>query len=245
MNRHSKNFIQLSKTDRKLGILIDPDKHSELDFAAFVGEILALKPDYILIGSSIIVKSNLEKAAQQIKSITDIPLILFPGHFNQLNNFVDGVMLLSLISGRNPDLLIGQHVLAAPILAKIDAEILSTGYMLIDGGKPTSVSYISNTLPIPQDKNDIAICTALAGQFIGMKYIYLDAGSGAINPVPFSMVSAVAESIELPLIVGGGIKDMKTIEQFWESGANLVVIGNALERNTLSTNSDFEKQTQI
>ena len=245
MNRHSKNIIQLSKTDRKLGILVDPDKHSEHDFAAFISDILALKPDYILIGSSIIVKSSVEKAAQQIKSTTDIPLILFPGHFNQLNNFVDGVLLLSLISGRNPDLLIGQHVLAAPILAKIDAEILSTGYMLIDGGKSTSVSYISNTLPIPQDKNDIAICTAMAGQFIGMKYIYLDAGSGAINSVPFSMVSSVADSIDLPLIVGGGIKDMKTIERYWESGANLVVIGNALERNTLSTNSDFEKQTQI
>lgn len=241
MNRHSKNIIQLSKTDRKLGILVDPDKHSEHDFAAFVGDILELKPDYILIGSSIIVRSIVEKAAQQIKSITDIPLILFPGHFNQLNNFVDGVLLLSLISGRNPDLLIGQHVLAAPILAKIDAEILSTGYMIVDGGKSTSVSYISNTLPIPRDKNDIAVCTALAGQFIGMKYIYLDAGSGAINPVPFSMVSAVAESIELPLIVGGGIKDMKTIEQFWKSGANLVVIGNVLEENTLSSIRQLKK----
>ena len=155
------------------------------------------------------------------------------------------MLLLSLISGRNPDLLIGQHVLAAPILAKIDAEILSTGYMLIDGGKSTSVSYISNTLPIPQDKNDIAICTAMAGQFIGMKYIYLDAGSGAINSVPYSMVSSVAESIELPLIVGGGIKDMKTIEQYWESGANLVVIGNVLEENTLTSIKQLEKKTTI
>jgi len=245
MNHHSKNIIQLSKTDRKLGILVDPDKHSDRDFVDFVSDIIALKPDYILLGSSIIVKSNVEKAAQQIKSITDIPLILFPGHFNQLNNFVDGVLLLSLISGRNPDLLIGQHVLAAPILAKLDAEILSTGYMLIDGGRPTSVSYISNTLPIPRDKNDIAICTALAGQFIGMKYIYLDAGSGAINSVPISMVNSVGESIDLPVIVGGGIKELKTIEKYWESGANLVVIGNALEENTLTSIGSFENKADI
>lgn len=245
MNRHSKNLIRLSKTDRKLGILVDPDKHSEIDFIAFVSDVLALKPDYILIGSSIIVKSNVEKAAQQIKALTDIPLILFPGHFSQLNHFVDGVLLLSLISGRNPELLIGQHVLAAPILAKLDAEILSTGYMIIDGGKPTSVSYISNTLPIPRDKNDIAVCTALAGQFIGMKYIYLDAGSGAVQTIPFSMVNSVADSIDLPIIVGGGIKDMKTIEQYWESGANLVVIGNVLEQNTLDSLKQFERQTKI
>ena len=227
---HLSNYkFDLTKTDRKLGILIDPDEHSESGLENFIKRVLKLKPDYILIGGSLIHESSIQLASQKIKTLTQIPLLLFPGHFNQLNNSVDAVLLLSLISGRNPDLLIGQHVLAAPILAKMGVDIISTGYMLIDGGCPTSVSYISNTLPIPRDKEDIAMCTALAGEFIGMKTIYLDAGSGAINSVPLKMVEKVSNKVSIPLIVGGGIKDLGLIETFWEAGANLVIIGNALE----------------
>ena len=155
--------------------------------------------------------------------------MLFPGHFTQLTDNVDAVMLLSLISGRNADLLIGQHVLAAPKLKSMNAEIVSTGYMLIDGGKPTSVSYMSNSQPIPRDKNDIAICTAQAGELIGMKMIYMDAGSGANQPISSDMVSDVAQSIEIPLIVGGGIRNLEALDTYWNAGANLIVIGNALE----------------
>ena len=155
--------------------------------------------------------------------------MLFPGHFTQLTDHVDAVMLLSLISGRNADLLIGQHVLAAPKLKSMNADIISTGYMLIDGGKPTSVSYMSNSQPIPRDKNDIAICTAQAGEMIGMKMIYMDAGSGASQSVSPEMVRDVAKSIDIPLIVGGGIRTIEALETYWNAGANLIVIGNALE----------------
>lgn len=233
MSHHSNKLFDLKKGDRKLGILIDPDRHDEDNLADFVRDILTLSPDYLLLGSSVIVKADIERSARIVKSATNLPLILFPGHFTQLNNIVDAVFLLSLISGRNPDLLIGQHVLAAPLLAKTSAEILSTGYMLIESGSPTSVSYISNTLPIPSDKSEIAVSTAMAGEFIGMKYIYLDAGSGAKRPVPLEMIEKVSQSIKSPLIVGGGIRDSKQMESCWDAGANLVIIGNALENNQI------------
>jgi phosphoglycerol geranylgeranyltransferase len=231
MSHHSNKLFDLKKGDRKLGVLIDPDRHEEDRLADFVRYILKLKPDYLLLGSSVIVKSDVERSARIVKSVTNLPLILFPGHFTQLNNVVDAVLLLSLISGRNADLLIGQHVQAAPLLARTTADILSTGYMLIESGRPTSVSYISNTLPIPSDKNDIAVSTALAGEFIGMKFIYLDAGSGAERSVPLKMIEKVAQNIKSPLIVGGGIKDMKQVELCWNAGANLVIVGNALEED--------------
>lgn len=221
--------FNLSKTDRKLAILIDPDKHTEDDLIDFAKKIDQLDPDFILIGGSLIYKSKISTSARLLQSLTKKPLVLFPGHFTQLTDHVDAVMLLSLISGRNADLLIGQHVLAAPKLKNMNAEIISTGYMLIDGGKPTSVSYMSNSQPIPRDKNDIAICTAQAGEMIGMKMIYLDAGSGALKPVPLVMVEAVSKSIDTPLIVGGGIRSIEALDEYWNAGANLVVIGNALE----------------
>lgn len=227
----SPKIITLTKNDRKLGILIDPDRHHKEELKNFLRKATALNPNFLLIGSSIIVQSEVEQACKTIKASTDLPLILFPGHFSQLNNSVDAVLLLSLISGRNPDLLIGQHVLAAPILKKLDAHILSTGYILVDGGCLTSVSYISNTMPIPNNKTDICVSTAIAGELIGMKYIYLDAGSGAKQSVPLEMVKAVSNAIDIPLIVGGGIKSSQQVSDFHGAGANLVVVGNALESN--------------
>ena len=221
--------FNLSKTDRKLAVLIDPDKHTEVDLIDFSKKINQLEPDFILIGGSLIYRSKISASAKLLQTLTDKPLVLFPGHFTQLTDHVDAVMLLSLISGRNADLLIGQHVLAAPKLKSMNAEIISTGYMLIDGGKPTSVSYMSNSQPIPRDKNDIAICTAQAGEMIGMKMIYMDAGSGASQSVSPEMVSDVAKSIDIPLIVGGGIRTMEALDTYWNAGANLIVIGNALE----------------
>jgi phosphoglycerol geranylgeranyltransferase len=160
----------------------------------------------------------------------DIPVVIFPGSNLHIHSEADGILLLSLISGRNPELLIGQHVIAAPILKNSGLEILPTGYMLIESGKPTTVSYISNTQPIPADKEDIAVCTAMAGEMLGLRLLYLDGGSGAINPVPPKMISAVRRNTSLPVIVGGGITSGTKAEQAWLAGADYVVIGNGLEK---------------
>lgn len=223
--------FELTKTDRKLAVLIDPDKHDADQLFDFLNGVKLIDPDYILIGSSLIHNSNIEEVARITKSIIKKPLILFPGHFTQLNDEVDAVLLLSLISGRNPEHLIGQHVLAAPKLKELEAEIISTGYMLIDGGNLTSVGYMSNTNPIPHDKSDIAVCTAIAGEYLGMQIIYLDAGSGAAFPVKSSMVKKVARAVDVPVVVGGGIRSSEQLDEYWNNGANLIVIGNALEES--------------
>jgi phosphoglycerol geranylgeranyltransferase len=234
--------FNLNKSDRKLAVLIDPDKHTELELIDFSKKISQLEPDYILIGGSLIYRSKISASTKLLQTLTDKPLVLFPGHFTQLTDHVDAVMLLSLISGRNADLLIGQHVLAAPKLKSMHAEIISTGYMLIDGGKPTSVSYMSNSQPIPRDKNDIAICTAQAGEMIGMKMIYMDAGSGANQPISPEMVNDVAQSIEIPLIIGGGIRKLDALDTYWNAGANLIVIGNALEEKKAQIFSELSQK---
>jgi putative glycerol-1-phosphate prenyltransferase len=221
--------FHLYKSDRKLAILVDPDKHDANSLLDLCVVLERLRPDVILIGGSLVYKANIDKSAKLIRSNTNIPLVLFPGHFTQLTDHVDGILLLSLISGRNPDLLIGQHVLAAPRLKRMEAKKISTGYMLIDGGQSTSVSYMSHTQPIPNDKLDIAVCTAQAGELIGMHCIYMDAGSGANHAIPAEMVKSVTKAVEIPVIVGGGIRSMEAIEQMWNAGANMVVIGNALE----------------
>lgn len=225
------NNLSLSKTDKKLAILIDPDKHGFDELFDFVQSMVEMSPDYIFIGGSLVFNSNIEQVCELIKDITNVPLVLFPGHFTHLTEKVDQILLLSLISGRNPDLLIGQHVLAAPKLKQMVSKLNPTGYILIDGGKPTSVSYMSNTTPIPRDKSDIAVCTALAGEALGLKIIYLDAGSGAPHPIPIETIKAVSDSIDIPLIVGGGLKEVSHIFDCWENGANLVVIGNGLEES--------------
>ncbi len=221
--------FDLYKTDRKLAILVDPDKHDANSLLDLCAHVDSLQPDVLLIGGSLVYKANIEESAKLIRSNTKVPLVLFPGHFTQLTEHVDAVLLLSLISGRNPDLLIGQHVLAAPRLKRMAAKKISTGYMLIDGGQSTSVSYMSHTQPIPSDKVDIAVCTAQAGELVGMHCIYMDAGSGAKKAVPTEMVKSVAEATDIPLIVGGGLRSLEAIEGMWNAGANLVVIGNALE----------------
>jgi putative glycerol-1-phosphate prenyltransferase len=166
-----------------------------------------------------------------IKSLTSIPIILFPGSPLQLSSQADALLLLSLISGRNAEYLIGNHVVAAPFLRESGIEIVPTGYMLINGGKQTSVSYMSNTQPIPADKPDIALATAMAGEMLGLKIIYLDAGSGAINPVPLNMIASIAAGVSIPVIVGGGIRTPDAVRNAYESGADVVVVGNATETN--------------
>jgi len=165
-----------------------------------------------------------------VKKETDIPVILFPGSPSQVSRYADALLYLSLISGRNPELLIGQHVISAPIVRQSGLEIMSTGYMVIDGGAPTTVSYISNASPIPHDKNEIAVCTAMAGEMLGMKLIYMDAGSGARRPISEAMISAVASHIDIPLVIGGGISSPEKAYLNCKAGADVIVVGNAIEK---------------
>jgi putative glycerol-1-phosphate prenyltransferase len=187
--------------------------------------------DFIFIGGSLVVTSKLDEIVQHIKKETSIPLIIFPGNPSQVSRYADGLLYLSLISGRNPELLIGQHVVSVPMIKESGLEVISTGYMLIDGGEPTSISYISNTIPIPSNKNEIAVCTALAGEMLGMKTIYMDAGSGAKRPITESMIQAVASQIKIPLIIGGGIKEPEKAFLNCKAGADIIVVGNAIEKD--------------
>lgn len=213
-----------------IAVLADPDKLSPGDCERLAEKSMNARADFFFIGSSIMTTGNLESCISILKK-TSLTVILFPGNQMQVSDNADGLLFLSLISGRNPDMLIGRHVLAAPMLRKTSLEIIPTGYILIDSGSPTSVSYMSGTTPIPHDKNDIAACTAMAGEMLGLRIIYLDAGSGARFPVSKSMIKLVKKSISLPLIVGGGINTPEKAADACASGADIVVIGNVLEKD--------------
>jgi putative glycerol-1-phosphate prenyltransferase len=193
---------------------------------------VSAKVDYFLVGGSLVVSNYLDNCLQLIKRSCDIPTILFPGSPSQVSKYADALLYLSLISGRNAELLIGQHVVSAPMVKKSGLEIMSTGYMVVDGGAPTTVSYISNASPLPADKNEIAVCTAMAGEMLGMKLIYMDAGSGAKIAITESMIEKVAQSISVPLIVGGGIVDPEKAYLNCKAGADVVVVGNAIEKDS-------------
>ena len=216
---------------KKLAVLIDPDQIKLGNMERLV--ILAAKAevDYFFIGGSLLVNDKLDHCLVRLKEQCNIPLLLFPGNSFQLSYKADAILFLSLISGRNPELLIGNHVIAAPFLKLSPLEVISTGYMLIDGGIPTTVSYMSNTNPIPANKEDIAVCTALAGEMLGLKQIYLDAGSGAKTPISTNMIEAVSDAIQIPLIVGGGIRTPEKAFENAKAGADVTVIGNAFETN--------------
>ena len=213
-----------------LAVLLDPDKVEMTGIMKQVETYVSAGVDLFLVGGSLISGNNFYILVEALRRQKDIPVVIFPGSNLHIHSEADGILLLSLISGRNPELLIGQHVIAAPILKNSGLEILPTGYMLIESGKPTTVSYISNTQPIPADKEDIAVCTAMAGEMLGLRLLYLDGGSGAINPVPPKMISAVRRNTGLPVIVGGGITSGTKAEQAWLAGADYVVIGNGLEK---------------
>ncbi len=217
--------------EKKFVVLIDPDKLrlGKLDDVIALSNEVGV--DYFFIGGSLIVNNMLDKCLESIREKCPIPLILFPGNSFQLSYKADAILFLSLISGRNPDLLIGNHVISAPYIKLSPLEILPTGYMLVDGGVPTTVSYISNTQPIPANKNDVALCTALAGEMLGLKLMYMDAGSGAKNPVPVSMIETVSGAINIPLIVGGGIRTPEQAHADVKAGADVIVVGNAIEEN--------------
>ncbi|MCE2822501.1 MAG: geranylgeranylglyceryl/heptaprenylglyceryl phosphate synthase [Bacteroidota bacterium] len=217
--------------NKRIAMLLDPDKFISTPAGDNLDMAIDAGIDYFFIGGSLIANPNLDTFLESIRERCDIPLVLFPGSFFQLSYRADALLFLSLISGRNPELLIGQHVIAAPFLRLSPLEIISTGYMLIDGGVNTSVQYMSNTAPIPHNKNDIAVSTALAGEMLGLKALYLEAGSGALNPVSESMISDVSRAVSVPVIVGGGIRNAEAVGTAFRAGADLVVVGNALERD--------------
>jgi len=229
--------IYHSLTERKrqgkksFAVLIDPDKVDNNNIKHLVELAVAARVDYFLVGGSLVVSNYLDECVQLIKKSCAIPVILFPGSPSQVSKYADALLYLSLISGRNAELLIGQHVVSAPVVKQSGLEIMSTGYMVIDGGAPTTVSYISNATPIPADKNEIAVCTAMAGEMLGMKLIYMDAGSGAKKAITENMIEKVSKSIEAPLIIGGGITNPEKAYLNCKSGADVIVVGNAIEKD--------------
>ena len=225
-------YNRLSDTSKKkFVVLIDPDKPSDKEIIDIVEKSKKVGVDFFFVGGSLLTTDSLDNCIKLIKDHCDIPVLIFPGNSLQISKWCDGFLLLSLISGRNSEMLIGRHVIAAPYLKLYGNEIIPTGYMLIDGGKPTSVSYMSNTTPIPHDKDDIAMCTALAGEMLGLKLIYMDAGSGATNPISAEMICKVKHTIEVPLIVGGGINTPEKAAIAAKAGADIIVVGNALEKS--------------
>jgi len=216
---------------KQLAVLIDPDKTDANSLRQLAESCVENKVDYLFVGGSILTGGSLVTTLALLQSYCDLPLVLFPGSHDQVDPMADAILLLSLISGRNPEYLIGQHVTAAPKLKQSGLEIIPTGYLLVESGNTTTVQYVSNTIPIPANKPEIAACTALAGEQLGMKVIFAEAGSGASHPVPVKMIESIRAEISIPLIVGGGIR---TPEQAYEravAGADLVVVGNILEKD--------------
>jgi len=238
MNRNNKLRELLLQRNREgiksLALLIDPekiDKQPSMDLLNQLSHGLLI--DFFFVGGSLVNTKRLDQCLCRLREVTkgNVPVVLFPGSTMQLSEEADAILFLSLISGRNPDLLIGQHVLAAPTLSKSKLEVLPIGYMLINGGASTSVEYMSQTIPIPRNKPDIAVATALAGKFLGLPFFYLDAGSGASLPVAKKMIRAVSKEVQCPLLVGGGIQSLKEAKNAWNAGADVLVIGNGAEKN--------------
>jgi len=230
---------KVQKGKKLFAVLIDPDKFPHQNLLKIITAMETANPDLILVGGSL-VTSKIEKVVNVLKDSLTIPVVLFPGNLLQLTPNADGILFISLISGRNPELLIGSHVASAPFLKESGMEIMSTGYMLIDGGTTTSVEYMSQTQPIPSNKSEIAVATAMAGEMLGQKLIYLEGGSGAKNPVPTDMIEAVKKNISIPLIVGGGLNTVEKVKSACLAGADIIVVGNAFEKD-LSLLSEFKR----
>jgi putative glycerol-1-phosphate prenyltransferase len=233
MNVQDYILTAVKNNKKLLAILIDPDKFY-VSGQPSQGHLATLKshpPQLIFVGGSLMTSENFDKTIITLKEINVAPVVIFPGASDQINDAADSILNLSLLSGRNPEYLIGQQVKSAYRLYRSTLEILPTGYILIDSGKPTSVSYISNTQPIPSDKPEIAVATALAGQQMGKSLIYLEGGSGASNSINSEVISAVRTHITIPLIVGGGINTPNDVVTAWNAGADIVVIGTAFEKD--------------
>lgn len=224
-------IISKKKGRKLLAILLDPDKIVWGNLAVLISKINQSPATHIFIGGSLVENNILDDLIIEIKKNCFLPVVLFPGNPSQISDQADAILFLSLISGRNPDYLIGHQVKAAPILKQTQLEIISTGYMLIESGNETAVERISKTTPLCRNNLDLALATAQAGEMLGNKLLYLEAGSGAKQAVPLEMVGFIAQNIQIPLIVGGGIVDLQGIQNAYQSGADLVVIGTAFEKD--------------
>ncbi len=217
------------RSKKRFALLVDPDRYDDEALNELICCINQDPPDLLLVGGSILFKP-IDLTITELKLGTSIPVFIFPGSVMQLSDRADGILFLSLISGRNPEFLIGSHVLAAPHLIRSGIEIIPTGYMLIENGKSTSVEYMSNTRPIPLGKTEIAVATAMAGEMLGLKSIYLEAGSGAANTVGLDMIRSIRRKVSLPLIVGGGITSAAKAREVYKAGADMIVVGTVLEK---------------
>ena len=224
--------ISKSNNQKLFSLLIDPDRTGGTDLERTAISAQNAGVDMFFVGGSLLVSNSLFDCVQIIKANCDIPVVLFPGDNMQVVPNADAILLLSVISGRNAEMLIGKHVVAAPQLKNSGLEIIPTGYMLIDSGIPTTASYMSNTNPMPHDKNDIAACTAMAGEMLGLKTIFMDGGSGAQNAVSTSMIKLVSDYVNVPIIVGGGLKTPEMAKDRFDAGATVVVVGNAIEKDS-------------
>ncbi len=216
---------------KQFAVLIDPDKPTDGQLSEIALLSNDVGVDYFFVGGSLLTNNNLDNCISVLKSNSNIPVIIFPGNTLQISSKADAILFLSLISGRNPDLLIGNHVISAPYIRESKLEAIPSGYMLIESGKHTTALYMSNTFPIPSDKEDIAACTAMAGEMLGLKLIYLDAGSGALNPVSSKMIKTVADNVKIPIITGGGIITPEKALENCKAGADIIVVGNGIEKS--------------
>ena len=221
-------FYESISQQKGFAVLVDPDKQDEHQLGLLLESFAEGAPDVILVGGSLVFHP-VDDTIGFLKNHTDIPVYLFPGDATQLSDHADGIFFLSLISGRNPEFLIGNHVVAAPHLRRSGIDVIPVGYMLIENGHSTSVEYVSNTRPIPFGKTDLAVATAMAGEMLGLRIIYLEAGSGAAKTVGIDMIAAIRKSVGLPLVVGGGIRTIQDAENVYNAGADLIVIGTQIE----------------
>ncbi len=226
MNVYQQVFQSKNKS---FAVLIDPDKTGPFQVETTLNTINSINEiSAIFVGGSLVADGSTQQLIQYIRKNTTKPVVLFPGNVNQICE-ADAILFLSLISGRNPEYLIGQHISGAPLIKKLGLEAIPTGYLLI--GEPSSTAYVSNTTPIPNNKPDLAVATALAGEMLGQSLIYMDAGSGATNPISEDMISKVSGSLNSPLIIGGGIRTYEDAKKALIAGAHCIVVGNAAETN--------------
>ena len=227
-----KSILTKQNENKKMfSVLIDPDKQNFMELHKTITKCNESEVDFFLVGGSIITKGDISTTVRFIKENSNIPVVLFPGNHQHISQHADGILFLSLLSGRNPAFLIGNQVLAAPVIQKTSLEVLSTGYLLVDCGTTTTAIYMSETMPIPYNKSEIAAATALAGEYLGMKMIYLDGGSGAQKGISTDMISKVKSTIQIPLIIGGGIKSAHHANEVYNAGADIIVVGNGVEEN--------------
>ena len=235
------NYLLSVKEQKGAGyiVLIDPDRNSEKNLEEKISKINECDVDAIFIGGSLILDNNCEKRVKMIKSLTKLPIIFFPGGVSQLNKYYDAMLFMSILSGRNPHYLIGEQVIAAPIVKDLGIETIPTGYLIIDGGSNSSVQFMSGSNPIPTEKPDILVAHALAAQYLGKKIIYLESGSGAKNPIPNHLIEAVKRYIDIPIIVGGGIRTPESAHEKVQAGASFIVTGSIIEENDTNLINEF------